>query len=56
LERRVKRWNHAKKEALIRGDFEAIHAIVKSERQRREKAKRSKLASTSLRSARRDRS
>jgi putative endonuclease len=40
LERRVKRWNHAKKEALIRGDFEAIHAIVKSERQRREKAKR----------------
>ncbi len=40
-ERQVKGWTRAKKEALIRGDFAAIHEIVKKERKRRE-AKHSK--------------
>ncbi len=38
-ERQVKGWTRAKKEALIRGDFDAIHEIVKQERRRREKSK-----------------
>ncbi len=38
-ERQIKGWTRAKKEALIRGDFEAIHAIVKSERNQREAKK-----------------
>jgi len=40
-EHRIKGWSRAKKEALIRGDIEGIHEIVKSERKRREKIKRS---------------
>jgi predicted GIY-YIG superfamily endonuclease len=40
-EHRIKGWNRAKKEALIRGDIEGIHEIVKAERKRREKIKRS---------------
>lgn len=36
----IKGWSRAKKEALIRGDFEGIHEIVRSERKRKEKAKR----------------
>ena len=40
-ERQVKGWSRAKKEALIRGDFDTIHEIVKTERKRRE-AKKSK--------------
>ncbi len=36
----IKGWSRAKKEALIRGDFQAIHEIVKSERKEREKRKR----------------
>ena len=30
-ERQIKGWSRAKKEALIRGDFEGIHEIVKAE-------------------------
>jgi predicted GIY-YIG superfamily endonuclease len=40
LERQIKGWSRAKKEALIRGDFQAIHEIVKAERKRRQKKKR----------------
>ena len=36
-EHRIKGWSRSKKEALIRGDIEGIHEIVKSERKRREK-------------------
>ncbi len=35
-ERQVKGWSRAKKEALIRGDYDLIHEIVKEERKRRE--------------------
>ena len=35
-EHRIKGWSRAKKEALIRGDIEGIHEIVKDERKRRE--------------------
>jgi len=38
-ERQIKGWSRAKKEALIRGDFERIHEIVKAERKRSEKKK-----------------
>jgi putative endonuclease len=54
LEHQLKGWNHAKKEALVRGDFEAIHAIVKAERQRKEQRRGKTDASAPLRSARRD--
>jgi len=36
-ERQIKGWSRAKKEALIRGDFEGIHLIVKTERKCRDK-------------------
>ena len=36
-EHRIKGWSRAKKEALIRGDIEGIHEIVKGERKQREK-------------------
>ncbi len=39
-EHRIKGWSRAKKEALIRGDIDAIHEIVKSERKRREQNKK----------------
>jgi len=39
-EHQIKGWSRAKKEALIRGDIEAIHEIVKAERKRREKNKK----------------
>ncbi|HVF25869.1 MAG TPA: GIY-YIG nuclease family protein [Anaerolineales bacterium] len=39
-ERQIKGWSRAKKQALIRGDFDAIHEIVKSERKRRERNKK----------------
>lgn len=39
-EHRIKGWSRAKKEALIRGDIEGIHAIVKNERKQRENIKR----------------
>ncbi|RIK29783.1 MAG: hypothetical protein DCC56_12185 [Anaerolineae bacterium] len=38
-ERQIKGWSRAKKQALIRGDFDAIHEIVKAERKQREKNK-----------------
>ena len=36
FEYQVKGWSRAKKEALIRSDFKAIHEIVKAERKRRQ--------------------
>ena len=39
-ERQIKGWSRAKKQALIRGDFDAIHEIVKAERKRREANKK----------------
>ncbi len=36
-EHKLKGWSRAKKEALIRGDIDGIHEIVKTERKRREK-------------------
>ncbi len=39
-EHQIKGWSRAKKEALLRGDFQAIHEIVKNERREREKKKR----------------
>ena len=39
-EKQIKGWNRAKKKALIRGDFDAIHEIVKVERKQREKIKK----------------
>jgi len=39
-ERQIKGWSRAKKEALIRGDFDEIHSIVKKERNQREAKKR----------------
>jgi putative endonuclease len=41
-EHQIKGWSRAKKEALIRGDFDAIHEIVKDERRQREKGKQKK--------------
>jgi putative endonuclease len=41
-EHQIKGWSHAKKEALIRGDIQAIHEIVKKERKIREKQKRTR--------------
>jgi len=40
IERQIKGWSQAKKKALIRGDFDKIHAIVKAERREREAKKR----------------
>jgi predicted GIY-YIG superfamily endonuclease len=38
-ERQIKGWSRAKNEALIHGDIDAIHEIVKTERKRRETKK-----------------
>ena len=40
FERQIKGWSRAKKEALIRGRYEAVHQVVKSERKQRERNKR----------------
>jgi predicted GIY-YIG superfamily endonuclease len=40
FEHQIKGWSRAKKEALIRGDWNGIHEIVKNERKRREAEKR----------------
>ncbi|MBI5823139.1 MAG: GIY-YIG nuclease family protein [Chloroflexi bacterium] len=40
FERQVKGWSRAKKEALMRDDYDGIHEIVKEERKRREKKKK----------------
>ena len=39
-EHEIKGWSRAKKQALIRQDWNAIHEIVQAERKRREKEKR----------------
>lgn len=39
-EHQIKGWSRAKKEALIRGDIDGIHEIVKGERKQREESKR----------------
>ena len=39
-EHQIKGWSRAKKEALIRGDIDGIHEIVKGERKRREETKK----------------
>ena len=39
-ERQIKGWSRAKKQALIRGEFDAIHEIVKAERKHREQIKK----------------
>jgi putative endonuclease len=39
-ERQIKGWSRAKKQALIRSDFNAIHEIVKTERKTREEIKK----------------
>jgi predicted GIY-YIG superfamily endonuclease len=39
-ERQIKGWSRAKKQALIRGDFDAIHELVKHERKQREQNKK----------------
>jgi predicted GIY-YIG superfamily endonuclease len=36
VEHRIKGWSRAKKAALIRGDWDAIHGIVRYERRRRQ--------------------
>ena len=40
FERQIKGWSRAKKEALIRGDYDAAHEVVKHQRKQREKIKR----------------
>jgi predicted GIY-YIG superfamily endonuclease len=39
-EHQIKGWSRAKKEALIRGDIEGIHEIVKTERRKRDKIRK----------------
>ena len=39
-ERQIKGWSRVKKLALIRGEFDALHEIVKAERRRREQNKK----------------
>ena len=41
FERQIKGWSRAKKKALIDNDWEKIHQIVKDERRRRERKKKS---------------
>jgi putative endonuclease len=41
-EHHIKGWSRAKKEALIRGDIEGIHEIVKAERKKRDKQRKSR--------------
>ncbi len=42
-ERQIKGWSRAKKEALIQGDIDGIHEIVKNERKQREQNKKKTL-------------
>jgi predicted GIY-YIG superfamily endonuclease len=39
-ERQIKGWRRAKKQALIRGEFEMIHEIIKAERKKREQIRK----------------
>ena len=41
LERKIKGWSRAKKMALIRRDFHAIHEVIEEERRRRPKRSQS---------------
>jgi predicted GIY-YIG superfamily endonuclease len=41
FERQVKGWSRAKKEALIRGSYQAVHEVVRQERKQREQDKKS---------------
>jgi putative endonuclease len=52
-ERQIKGWSRAKKQALFRGDYEAIHDVVKSERKRRNGMKRKSSAAKSPQGQRR---
>jgi predicted GIY-YIG superfamily endonuclease len=40
FERQIKGWSRAKKEALIKGGYEAVHEFVKRERKQRESIKK----------------
>jgi len=40
LERKLKGWSRIKKEALILGNVDALHSIVRQERKRREASKK----------------
>ena len=44
-ERQIKGWSRAKKEALIRGDWNGIHKVAKQERRIREARKRKRQTS-----------
>jgi predicted GIY-YIG superfamily endonuclease len=46
-ERQIKGWSRAKKDALIRGDWERLHDIVKLERRAREVQKRDGISARS---------
>lgn len=41
-ERQIKGWSHAKKAALIEGGLDAVHAIVKQQRRRREAGRKAR--------------
>jgi len=46
-ERQIKGWSRAKKEALIRGDWDGLHDIVKLERKTREAHRRNGISARS---------
>ena len=48
LERKIKGWTHAKKEALIRGDWDGIHQIVTRERKAQDRKKKHEANRTPL--------
>jgi len=50
----IKGWNRAKKEALMRGDIESIHVIVKTERRKRDQLKRNSRAERNVVKTKRD--
>ncbi len=39
-ERQIKGWSRAKKQALIRGDLDGVHEVVKAERRKRDRHKK----------------
>jgi predicted GIY-YIG superfamily endonuclease len=51
-EHQIKGWSRAKKEALIHGDIDGIHEIVKDERKRREAIKRERSRRAEVRAKR----
>src|SRR5919109_1793249 len=40
FERQIQGWSRAKKAALIRGDYQAVHEVVKRDRKQKESIKR----------------